>query len=731
MADNNLDINIKARADKTEVEDLSDAISTLRESEEDVEIDVNVDSSEVDDAESSVEELDSSMEKASDSSENLSSSLNNVDSTPIDELGDSAQKAESDVEGLNSSLEIIEAGALMSISSELSSLGSNAENMAQQMNTASITVGQLSTQTGIAEPQMVSLINHISNATFPNDEAMMYVKSLDQIGVSSDNLGKSATDLDKINDAFGLGANTVNSLGQELSVLGVDMNNVSSSFNALAYANSNTVGGMQNYYNFLRKYDAQFNELGFNVDQASVIIAGATQKFGGGRAALSGLSDALKESNGDTRALEEALDLEAGSIENATQLTGEYEGQLQTLANEEMEHKTVLDQINAAWEDMSLMLSPVLAPLTSFMGLIGQAGSFAVGINGIVTLAGSLRTLELSQIASTIATKAGAAAQWLLNTAMSANPIMLVVLAIIALIAVLGYLYFNNEQVRNAIDGLGQSFILAGQIIYNSVLGFVDWVITSLQNLYTYITTLGGLLESNVSITGNNIVDGIIGVMIFISTLPFQLTTIFLNMIAKTLGFGDNFVQNMLNAGFNSVSRFMGQISSLPSRFVGELNSMLSAVGQWASTLPAKFWEAGVNAVKNFLSALGINSPGIMQIKLLKEMEDTGARIPSASEGLIRNIGIAGKNAVKSFGNPKLNVGFDISSLDEFKQSNLEFSNNDLLEVLSSNSQNENGNTLNLTLNVGTVDKRERIDEIIEVIRDYIFWDNETAGRTV
>lgn len=731
MAENNLDINIKAKADKTEVEDLSESISTLKEMEGDVEIGVNVDDTEVIEAEESVETLDTSMEETSSTADNLSSSLNNVDSTPIDELGDSAKTAQSDIEGLNGSLELIEAGALMSISNELSSIGTNAESMAQEMNTASITVGQLATQTGVAEPQMVSLINNISNATFPNSEAMMYVKSLDQIGISSENLGKSATDLDKINDAFGLGAQKTNSLGQELSVLGVDMNNVSSSFNALAYANANTVGGMDNYYNFLRKYDAQFNELGFNVDQASVIIAGATQKFGGGRAALTGLNDALKESNGDTRALEEALGLEAGSIENATQVTGEFEGQLQTLADEEMEHKSVLDQINAAWEDMSLLFSPVLAPLTSFLGLIGQAGSFAVGINGIATLASSLRTLELSQIASTIATKAGAAAQWLLNLAMSANPIMIVVIAIIALIAVLGYLYFNNEQVRNAIDALGQSFILAGQIIYNSVINFVDWVITSLQSLYTYIMTFGGLLQSNVSITGNNIVDSVIGVMVFISTLPFQLATIFTNMIAKTLGFGDNFVQRMMDAGVNSVSRFMTQISSLPSRFVAELNSMLSAVGQWASTLPAKFWEAGVNAVKNFLSALGINSPGTMQIKLIKEMEDTGARIPVASENLIRNLGVVGKNAVKSFGNPKLNVGFDISNLDDFKSSNLEFSNNDLLQILSSNNGDMNGKSINLTLNIGTVDKKERIDEIIEAVRDYFLWDNTTAGRTV
>ena len=157
---------------------------------------------------------------------------------------------------------------------------------------------------------------------------------------------------------------------------------------------------------------------------------------------------------------------------------------------------------------------------------------------------------------------------------------------------------------------------------------------------------------------------------------------------------------------------------------------MLSYVGTWASTLPAKFWEAGVNAVKNFLNALGIHSPGFMQIKLLKEMEDTGSRIPTASANLIRNLGVVAKNAVNSFGNPKLNVGFNTDTLNDLKTSSFEFSNDNLLQILTGN-RDDKGNVLNLTLNVGTVDKRERIDEIIDAVRDYFLWDNTTAGRTV
>lgn len=383
--------------------------------------------------------------------------------------------AQEDVDGLQDQLEGF---SMLAVGDVLQKYGTSAEGMAQQMNQASISVGQLATQTGIAEPQLVSMINNISNATFPNDEAMMYVKSLDQIGVSSGNLGKSATDLDKINDAFGLGASTTNSLGQELSVLGVDMNNVSSSFNALAYANANTVGGMDNYYSFIKKYDSQFKELGFNVDQASVIIAGATQKFGGGRAALSGLSDALKESNGDARALEQALGLQAGSIQNASQLTGEYEGQLQQLADEEAEHKTWLDQLGAAAEDASLSLSGIAQP---FMGLIGLGGSlagFGMQLNGVWELIGKLGP-ALSNLS--ITTKLAAAANWLLSAAqtalnfvMSMNPIILVVIALVALAAALIWAYNNVDWFRQMVDNAWQTLQKFGQMIVSNISNAVN-----------------------------------------------------------------------------------------------------------------------------------------------------------------------------------------------------------------------------------------------------------------
>ena len=697
-----------------------------------IKVTTEADSSQVDDLKNKVDELSTnadsatdSMDNASESADQLGASTDNISGDSLsqasgdaDELTDSVSNADQEVQGLGNDLSVLEASALLDISSQIGSIGASAEGMAQEMNTAAISVGHLATQSGVAEPQMVSLINHISNATFPQSEAMQYVTVLDQLGVSSQNLGNAATDMDRINDAFGIGSDKVVSLTGNLYAMGVPADNLQSSYGALAYAQSNVAGGVNQFSTTLQRLAPMFGEYGLNVDQAAVITAAASQKWGTGRRAMSNLSSALKDANGDTRALEQALGLQSGALDGASQMTSQYSDQVQQLANEEAEHKTFLDQINAAWEDASLLLSPVLEPLGSFMGLIGQAGSYAVGINGLVTLAQSMNTLRNAEILSTIATKASAAAQWLLNIAMDANPIMLVVLAIIALVAILGYLYFNNEQVRAAIDGLGQTFMWVGQIMYMSIINAVNWIIGALQNLWTYVITLGGLLPENVSITGNSIVDTILRVLAFISTLPIQIGIVFVNIIARTLGFGNNFVQNMIRAGSNAVTNFFSYIAQIPGRLGTELGNALNKVNEWAATLPQKFWDAGVNAVKNFLSALGIASPGTMQRMLVWEVSEMGRRVPDESRTLLSNIGRLGEDVVDEFGNPTLGLNYEDTA-------NASIVNN------NNNNNEGNGQSIrDLILNIGSVDDEERINQILEALRRYLAFDNETAGRT-
>ena len=57
MADNNLDININTKADKTEVVDLSEAITALKEMDTYVEVDVNINNSEIEEVDHELKDI--------------------------------------------------------------------------------------------------------------------------------------------------------------------------------------------------------------------------------------------------------------------------------------------------------------------------------------------------------------------------------------------------------------------------------------------------------------------------------------------------------------------------------------------------------------------------------------------------------------------------------------------------------------------------------------------------
>jgi phage-related minor tail protein len=74
---------------------------------------------------------------------------------------------------------------------------------------------------------------------------------------------------------------------------------------------------------------------------------------------------------------------------------------------------------------------------------------------------------------SAAASKAWAAATWLLNAAMDANPIMLVVLAIVALVAGFVIAYKKSETFRNIVNGVWNAIKTGVMTAVNFIVGFV------------------------------------------------------------------------------------------------------------------------------------------------------------------------------------------------------------------------------------------------------------------
>lgn len=95
-------------------------------------------------------------------------------------------------------------------------------------------------------------------------------------------------------------------------------------------------------------------------------------------------------------------------------------------------------------------------------------------------------------VAQTAVTTAATAAQWLLNAAMSANPIGLVVIAIAALVAGLYILYQNSDLVRNSINGLWEQLQGLGAYIQSGFGIAMDAVSKPFRDIVNQIKNIGG-----------------------------------------------------------------------------------------------------------------------------------------------------------------------------------------------------------------------------------------------
>lgn len=170
---------------------------------------------------------------------------------------------------------------------------------------------------------------------------------------------------------------------------------------------------------------------------------------------------------------------------------------------------------NAQWENTQATLGAVLLPLfaqvatvlgkiAGVMGknaratqiLLGVIGGLAAAIlianaamkthaivSGIVEavqkraaastilLRIQLLALSVQEKAAAIASKAFAAAQWLLNAALSANPIGLVVIALVGLVAVIVLAYKKSETFRKIVDAAFRAVLAAARAAWQWIKG--------------------------------------------------------------------------------------------------------------------------------------------------------------------------------------------------------------------------------------------------------------------
>lgn len=177
---------------------------------------------------------------------------------------------------------------------------------------------------------------------------------------------------------------------------------------------------------------------------------------------------------------------------------------------------------------------------------------------------------KVATTAASAATKAAAAAQWLLNAAMSANPLGIVVVAVIALIGAIVLLWKKNEAFRNALTKAWTAIKNAATKVWTALVGaFKKW------GVYIVAALLGpiALLVVVIAKHWNSIKSGAMkawnAVVAFFKSAPGRITKALGNLGSLLLNVGRDIVNGLKNGITNAwsslVAKVKGLTNALPS----------------------------------------------------------------------------------------------------------------------------------------------------------------------
>lgn len=375
----NKELGVKITGDVSQIsQDLDNLANQINSfNDKSVNFDVNVQSDSLTTLNTDLDNVSTNMAEAGDAATVAGESINTsmtAASDGVKNLDEGTKTTKSDMEGLGTSGQ--DAGESIAEGMEgavlaIAALSVGTEILAEDLADVNSSIEKMSTMqeltgVGIDEDQYRDIIATITNAKFPTEDAIKYVKVLKQMGVDSSKLGDNATALNEIGVSAGLSSDQVLGLSMNLKVLGLDMNNVGSAFNALGYAQSNTAGGLETYKKYMDRFGYKFKEMGLNIDQSAVLVAAASNTFGTSRAGMAAFSQAMEESGGNLDVLQQKLNLHNNELVNASSETAKYSGFIETNTQKTQENATALQNLGAVWEDIKVRAGDLLG---TFLGL--------------------------------------------------------------------------------------------------------------------------------------------------------------------------------------------------------------------------------------------------------------------------------------------------------------------------------------------------------------------------
>lgn len=321
----------------------------------------------------------------------------------------------------------------------------------------------------------------------------------------------------------------------------------------------------------------------------------------------------------------------------------------------------------------------VIATLVITLGTLNLAIKSVFAMERIILFIQSFKKAILAIKEFEILTKLATAAQWLFNAALSANPIGLVIIGLVALIAGLAYLWNTSEGFRNfwinawesikntckvAVDGISKFFTdtipNAFKSLINSAKSTKDFFVNGFEYLKNAVSNFGTLLVTKFKnwldevwiLFTQTIPSWIQSIVDWFSELPhhigYALSYVFIKLVmfgVQVIDFFANTVPTWIDAIINWFSELPGKIwiwlvdslnkvkawgLEMGTKATQIASEFLVNTGTWLSQLPGRIWTYltdSFNKVKQWGFDMGVKA-GQIAAEFLNNTIDYFSKLP-------------------------------------------------------------------------------------------------------
>lgn len=318
-------------------------------------------------------------------------------------------------------------------------------------------------------------------------------------------------------------------------------------------------------------------------------------------------------------------------------------------------------------------------------GIVGMGAAFAA-MNVVTMIQGLVASFQAFKTAQEGAT----VAQWLLNAAMSANPIGLVVAAVTGLVAAFVYLMTTSDSFRESFMGLMTGIADFFKNNWQEILTFLlNPFVGAFKLLYEHCDGFRNFVDKFVAKIKDLVKAGIKGITDFatktipkliddigewFSQLPDKIQKWLSNAVTNVVNWGSELARKGKQAVTDLVTAVTNTIKGIPEKMravgtdiVKGLWNGINDMAGWVQKKISGFSESVLNGIKNFF---GIKSPSTVMEKMIgnnlvaglvvgieKKSKDAIGAMQDLSKGLIKPINGIVSGANSNLAAQRSNIG--------------------------------------------------------------------------